>query len=497
MPSKKMIILGGGTAGWMAANVLNHQLQSQNVQITLVESPAIGTIGVGEGSTPHLKRFFDLLGVSEQEWMPKCHASYKNGISFIDWTEHLPSNRYFHPFPSIIDRQTAMAFLGSCMARHKGKNLVTNPDHYFLANVLSQQGMGPKTKPDKPPIPLNYAYHFDSSLVGLFLTELAVKNGVRHIQGTYTRAHLNPSNSNISAIELDDGSVHKADFFIDASGFSSHLLQKELKVGFDSFADNLFNDSAIAIPSPVASPLLAETKATALKYGWAWHIPLTTRTGNGYVFSQKYCSFEQAETELRQHIGVSAAQAPARHIKMKVGQVKQAWRNNVVALGLAQGFIEPLEATALHLVMETLGLFLQGFRDGNYTHADLETFNQSINQRYQGIRDYIVCHYKVNTRSDTAYWRDCANLSSLSDNLKAVLGAWDAGKDITPILTERKMTQYYPVISWYCLLAGYGRFSRETTEQTNTDHNFERMQAYLQKTAMQFNSHEHLLKMNT
>ena len=490
MPANKMLILGGGTAGWMTANVLKHQLKNLNIDITLVESPNIGSIGVGEGSTPHLKRFFDLLGISETEWMPACHATFKNGISFINWTEHLPENRYFHPFPSIIDRQTASAFLNNCMARHQGKSVNINPDNYFLAYYLSEAGLSPKTQANKPIIPMNYAYHFDATLVGKFLNDIGVKMGVNHVQGEYVKTHFTPNNTGeICAIELKDGRILEADFFIDASGFSSHLLQQSLKIEFESFTNNLFNDSAIAMQTKVCDILPPETKATALKHGWAWHIPLTNRTGNGYVFSSKHTSFENAEQELREHIGAESEHAKARHIKMKVGQVKQAWHKNVMAIGLAQGFIEPLEATALHLVMETLGLFLHGFKNGKYDDRDITQFNLGISERYQGIRDYIVCHYKVNSRSDTAYWRECSAMSNISDNLQAVLSAWQAGKDITPILNERKMTHYYPAMSWYCLLAGYGYFANEAKGPMVNTHQFARMRQYIERTAAQFESH--------
>jgi flavin-dependent dehydrogenase len=506
MTIQKIVILGGGTAGWMTANVLNHELNSFNVSVTLVESASIGTIGVGEGSTPHLKRFFDLLNIDEKQWMPACSATYKNGISFVNWTEHLDKNRYFHPFPSIVDRQTAMAFLQHCMARQQGKNLATNPDDFFIANQLSQTGKGPKAKKGAANIPINYAYHFDSNLVGRYLAKVGKERGITHIEGKFTQAQYAPNTKTISAIKLDSGLIIKGDLFIDASGFISHLLQRSLEVPFISFSDNLLNDSAIAIASSKPEQLNAETKATALENGWAWHIPLTTRTGNGYVFSSRYTTFEAAEAELRAHIASTSNDksilntecAPARHIKMRVGQVKEAWKNNVVAVGLAQGFIEPLEATALHLVMETLGLLIQEIKPTITSKSEPNAqakmrFNQSICDRYNGIRDYIVCHYKVNSRSDTAYWRDNRANEVLSDNLDAVLDAWHQGKDITPVLTERKMTQYYPALSWYCLLAGYGYFSKPQCGPAINQPQFERLRSFIEKTSEQFESHSNLL----
>lgn len=507
-----IVILGGGSAGWITANLIQYAI-SKNTRpntpstVTLVESPQIGTIGVGEGSTPHLKRFFDQIGVPESEWMQACNATYKNGISFVNWTEHLNQNRYFHPFPSMPDRQTAGAFLMQCMRRHHGHNVETNPDYYFLANYLSQHGYGPKTLPQKPPIPMNYAYHFDANLLGDFLAKLGATLGVKHIQGEFVKA-FNDQNDNIAYIELKDGQKIEGDFFIDASGFKSLLLQQHMQVDFESFANNLFNDCAIALPTNKANPLLAQTTATALKNGWAWHIPLVNRTGNGYVFSSQYTDFEHAEEELRVHIHAQNEtktnadfQGEARKIYMKVGQVKQAWKNNVAAIGLAQGFIEPLEATALHLVLDSINLLIPCIVNNPYNDKHIHNFNLAIYQRYQGIRDYIVCHYKVNSRNDSQYWRRCRNLQTqdMSDSLAAVLEAWRNKKDITPILEANNMLAYYPAISWYCLLSGYGYYAHAPLNNgqsaTTPTHppEFLRMRNFIANAAKQFVPHAQLL----
>lgn len=504
---KTIVILGGGTAGWMTANALHRALAIHGYSVTLVESPEIGTIGVGEGSTPHLKRFFDNLQISEKEWMPRCHATYKNGISFVDWTEDLAENRYFHPFPSIIDRQTAGAFLSNCMAKHAGKDVNVNPEHYFLAHTLTQEGRGPKTRQPLAPVAMNYAYHFDSNMLGKFLLDKGLEAGITHVQGKFVAAvshQHGPKQGDLSHITLADNRAIKADFFIDASGFSSHLLQQHMQVDFISFASNLFNDSAIALPSNTSTQLLAQTKASALSCGWAWHIPLTHRTGNGYVFSRQYISFEDAEIELRKHLSDTnndANDIPAKRIHMKVGRAKEAWTHNVMAIGLAQGFIEPLEATALHLVMDSIELFIKHFDGGNYKAGDQQRFNQSVAERYEGIRDYIVCHYKVNRKNNSQYWIDCRNIDNLSDNLQAVLEAWRTKQDISPILERNNMLTYYPAISWYCLLAGYGHYDHVigSSPPANLQHfgiakaDFDRMRTFIRERSAQFERHQTLL----
>jgi 2-polyprenyl-6-methoxyphenol hydroxylase-like FAD-dependent oxidoreductase len=490
---QKCIILGGGTAGWMAANLLRKHLDPHRFEVILVESPDIGTIGVGEGSTPHLKIFFDELGIAEHEWMSACSATFKNGISFVDWTSHLANNRYFHPFPSYTDRQTAGAFLTHCHLRFKGHSISTNPDDYFLASVLSQSDLSPKVSPQKPGVPLNYAYHFDSTLLGQYLQDLAVKNGVAHLRNKVVEVAQHPS-GDIASLIFDDGNMVHGDYFVDASGFRSQLTQQSLQVEFESFSNNLINDSAIAMPSHDIHPMRSETTATALKNGWAWRIPLTNRVGNGYVFSRAHCNFVQAEAELREHIGDDASVEDARHIHMKVGQVKQAWHKNTLAIGLAQGFIEPLEATALHLVLETLVSFISHFKQGEYEASAQAAFNEGMNKRYQGIRDYIVCHYKSNTRNDSPYWQDVKENIPMSDNLQAVLDAWDNKQDITPVIHALGMDKYYPAVSWYCLLAGYGRFE-PSNEQSHkqAQQQLLKVQEHLNKAKSQFMSHAQAL----
>ena len=502
---KKLLILGGGTAGWMAANMLNHYLGKQSAhvtnqepwQITLIESPQIGIIGVGEGSTPQLKKFFDLLGISESEWMPACHATFKNGISFENWSEHTQSNRYFHPFPSPFDRQTASAFLYHVQMRMRGMDVPVNPEDFFLSAALAKLKLSPKPIPGKPQIPLNYAYHFDSGKLGEFLCQRAVANGVRHINGTMASASQDQHN-NIRTITLQSGAVHDADIFIDATGFNSLLLQGVLQVPFTAFDTNLFNNRAVAIPTPRQENIASDTKATALSAGWAWQIPLTNRTGNGYVYSDSYISPEEAESELRAHLNISNEQQEARHLRMKVGQVQQHWCKNVVAIGLSQGFIEPLEATALHLVQETIQNLASSLLDPAYqiNEEDIkQAFNQDITKRFNGIRDFIVCHYKMNSRSDTKYWLDNRENSNISAQLSEVIDTWRAKKDISGVLEKHKMTHYYPVISWYCLLAGYGAFAPASSENKLPSANMRQLTQYIMRNTSTFASHNESLQL--
>jgi tryptophan 6-halogenase len=245
--------------------------------------------------------------------------------------------------------------------------------------------------------------------------------------------------------------------FIDASGFRARLIQQELGEHFVGFGDNLFNDRAVAMPTPRADgPLPAQTRATALSAGWVWNIPLTNRDGNGYVYSSAHLSPDAAEAELRAHLGVGDSDLAARHLEMKVGRVVNSWSRNCLAIGLAQGFIEPLEATALHIVQATVEGFIAAYDEGEHSDRHAARFNVTIGARYDGIRDYIVCHYRANQRSDTDYWRANAANSALSESLKAIITCWFTGGDLVREIYEQNIARYYAPLSWHCLLGGYG-----------------------------------------
>ncbi len=440
----------------MAANLMIRRWAGSDVEIVLLESPDIGIIGVGEGSTPQLKAFFDRIDVAESDWMPRCNATYKVGIGFANWSGQPGFERYFHPFPSQPDKRNHRAFVESCYQRRQGIDAEGHPDGYFLNTCLAAHRLGPKPAPDCP-FRVDYGYHFDSQLLGQYLCEVAVTRGVRHMHGNVVRVVVSES-GDIVRLELDDDRQIDAQFFVDSTGFKSLLLQQALRVPFESFAGNLFNDAAVVLPTPQGRSPACQTVSTALKFGWAWEIPLTNRIGNGYVYSSRYCPADAAETELRTRLGVLDADVPARHLKMRVGQVARHWQGNCLAVGLSQGFIEPLEATALHLVQATIEGFMNSYEKGAYTNRYADDFNRTIHRRFEGIRDYIVCHYRVNSRDDTEYWRDNAANENLSDSLQRLLRTWLDGRDLTVEILRQDIAGYYDTISWHCLLAGYGVF---------------------------------------
>jgi flavin-dependent dehydrogenase len=452
----RFVILGGGTAGWMTACLIAKKWPQH--QVTVIESPDIGIIGVGEGSTPQLKAFFEKIGLTEAEWMPKCNATYKAGIRFHGWSDRAGFDSYFHPFHTQLDGFTLPQFEFHTRARRTGRDVWAHPDRFFLSAKLAGDCRAP-LPPENFPFEIGYGYHFDAVLVGKTLREHAVqKLGVIHLERTIEDVVLT-ENGEVESLKTTDNELIEGDFFFDSSGFRGVIIQKALAEPFRPFAENLFNDRAVAMPTPNDDgDIKSETRATALSAGWVWKIPLTNRAGNGYVFSSKYIDPDAAEIELRAHLGLLDADVEARHLQMNVGRVERSWVKNCLAVGLSQGFIEPLEATALHIVQATVEGFIDAYENGGMSASHADEFNQVIARRYEGIRDYIVAHYRMNQRSDSQYWRDNASNQALSDDLKAVMTSWFTGTDLAEELARLDIARYYSALSWHCLLAGYGTF---------------------------------------
>jgi len=487
---KKIVILGGGTAGWMAANLFVKKWSEEQVTVTLIESPDIGIIGVGEGSTPTLKRFFELIDVAEPEWMPRCNATYKVNIRFSGWSPDSGLENYSHPFLSQVDTLTQKSFVVNCMTRRLGLDVHTRPDNFFINGVLAQQEKGPRT-PENFPFVMDYGFHFDSGLLGEFLCELAVSRGVTHVQTKVVDVEQN-ADGDIAALLSDRGNRFDGDFFVDCTGFAGVLMQKALGVEFRDYKSNLFNDSAIVMPTPITKSFPAETVSYAMSNGWCWKIPLTNRYGNGYVYSSDFISDDDAETELRTFLGTLDSGEETRHLKMRVGQLDKHWQNNCLGLGLSQGFIEPLEATALLLVQISIELFIAEYEQGDFSAKHRGEFNQKVHARFEWVRDYIVAHYKLNTRQDSKYWQANRENMELSDSLRHLLDVWYRRGDLGKELQRQNIESHFGTLSWHCLLSGYGAFPPLAQDQPDKgDHYKENdIEHLLTGCALNFRSHE-------
>lgn len=479
-----ILIVGGGTAGWMTANSL---LQAWPAcQITLIESADIGIIGVGEGATPYLKQYFKQLDIAESEWMPECDATFKVGINFEGWSGVDGYESYFHPFFSVLDKPIGDMFFHNCGLRRRGFEAAVKPDDFFVAKTLSNRKLSPISVNASGP-DIDYAYHFDSVKLGRFLRKKALHKGLRHIVDTVKDVALSADGAISHILAEKSGSI-EADFFIDCTGFSGRLIHQGLNQQYVSYAKQLFNDSAVAIQTPLDTPKPhPQTRSIAMQAGWMWNIPLTTRMGNGYVYSGSHISADKAEHELRSRLGLlENSEIQVKHLKMRIGRLERHWHQNCLAVGLSQGFIEPLEATALMLTQLTVERFIASCSspDKNLT-ASREDYNQSLNSVFDGIRDYIVAHYQLTNRSDTDYWLDNKNNTDSPAVLSVILSAWESGEDVEKALHANKQSLVYLRPSWYCILAGMGRFPKDL-KITHNAAKLSQAKEYCQRVASQY-----------
>ncbi|MFT5838325.1 MAG: hypothetical protein ACI9UT_000817 [Flavobacteriales bacterium] len=465
---RKIIIVGGGTPGWMTACLMVHQLVQSGTAITLIESKEMSTVGVGEGITPFLKEIFDLLNIPEAQWMSACNVTYKCGIGFPDWSTEPQYESYFHPFYSDLDGPLAKQFFDLCDARRAGENVYAHPDDFFVASTFAQQNKAPVSgtiSPEK----LVYAYHFDAVLLSQFLRRHALQLGVHHIDDKVTNVIQN-TKGNIALLQTQNSGQLRGDFFVDYSGFGGLLIQKTLGEELVSYKKHLFNNSAVAIQTPleVTNPLSSYTVSKALRCGWVWQIPLANRYGNGYVYSSDYLDKEQAEQELRDVLGPAAQGQKALHLHWQPGGIEQHWKRNCLAIGLSQGFLEPLEAPMLFVVQKSIERFIELFTQCDFSDQKQDDYNKEINAMIDGTRDYLQAHYKLNSRQDTQCWRDNRDNTALSNTLTAILNTWFEGGSLDLTLHQNMHKLAYLKTSWYCLLAGKGRFT-DTLKQPKTN----------------------------
>lgn len=495
-PVKHVVVVGGGTAGWMTALLLTRSAYGPRLKVTVLESPRVGAIGVGEGSTPWLRGFFEGLGIEEREWMPACNATYKAGITFDGWSTRRGHASYFHAFASMLDNITMTSFIDNVHARLDGADVYAHPNRFFISARLAHGCQAPRA-PRSFPFDVWYGYHFDSVLLGTFLEKKAVEAGANHISGHVADVQLGES-GDITSLRLEGGAELAGDLFVDCTGFASILTGKAMGTPFVPFKENLFNDAAVVINQPNDGPIMSQTVSTALRNGWAWKIPLIHRHGHGYVYSTDFCSPEAAELELREHLGTPDANAaPARHLRFRAGRVAQPWTRNCVANGLAQSFIEPLEATTLLFAQRTAAMLVAALEQGDIGESARTRFNDTLNAQVEGTRDYIVTHYKTNTRNDTDYWRANAANTALSAPLQQLLRTWLARRPIAAGINDGSFGRGYPVMSWYSLLAGMGVFpddgeSRPATAQ-EAKYNLAEIDNLINRSAMNFPDHRAFL----
>ena len=404
---RRVVIVGGGSAGWMAATALSNVL-GPHCQISLVESDEIGIVGVGEATIPSIRLLNQTMGIDERAFLRETQGTFKLGIEFVNWGQE--GNRYFHPFGTLGKPFDVLPVHQHWLAHRREPDAGTL-DEYTLSWHAARMGRFslPSLNPQLLSSTFNYAFHFDASLYARYLRSVSVQRGVQRTEGKIARVHRHPDSGFVTSVELENGDKIEGDLFIDCSGFRSLLLGDALGVGYESWAEWLPCDRAAAMPCTSDGPPAPYTRSTALAAGWQWTIPLQHRIGNGYVFSSAFISPEQACETLQSRLP-GAAQASPRLLSFTPGRRTRVWEHNVVALGLASGFLEPLESTSLHLVHTGITALLGLFPDRHCHPAVRDAYNRRFATEMERIRDFLILHYKLNQRQDSEMWRYCANM---------------------------------------------------------------------------------------
>ena len=414
-PIKDIVIVGGGTAGWMTAAALSTVLNGR-YNIRLVESDEIGIVGVGEATIPMIQRFNRVVGIDENEFMRETMGSFKLGIEFVNWGKL--GDRYMHGFGRLGQDLATVPF---DQYWHKMRRLgkAAPLGEYSITRMAANANRFMPARFDVPNSPLRditYAYHFDASLYAKYLRKLSESRGVVRIEGKIKRATMREPDGHIDAVELENGTRVEGELFIDCSGFRSLLIEQTLETGYEDWTRWLPADRALAVPCESAPAITPYTRSTAHTAGWQWRIPLQHRTGNGHVYCSRFISDDEAAATLLANLDGKALADP-RLIKLQTGMRKLAWNRNVVALGLASGFLEPLESTSIHLIQSGIQRLIDFFPDRGWSAVDRDEYNRQSRFDYERIRDFIILHYHLNQRTDAPYWVECANMA-IPDSLR-------------------------------------------------------------------------------
>jgi tryptophan halogenase len=447
---QKVVIVGGGTAGWMAAAAISQIMGDvHGFRIELVESDEIGTVGVGEATIPQITLFNGLLGIDEADFVRATHATYKLGIEFVDWTRI--GHSYVHPFGTYGLNMKGVEFHHHWLkARSLGDQ--SPLDLYTPAIVGGLQGRFAHPRPDMPNSPLSkisYAFQFDASLYARYLRAMSEARGVVRTEGRIVEVVQNGESGFVEALVLDGGRRVEGELFIDCSGFRGLLIEEHLKAGFEDWSAWLPCDRALAVPCESGGDTNPLTRSTARAAGWQWRIPLQHRIGNGYVYSSAHISDDEAASVLLANLD-GAPLADPRPLRFRAGHRKQAWVKNVVALGLASGFLEPLESTSIHLVQSGIARLMTLFPTRQFDQFEIDRYNEQSVREYVDIRDFLVLHYKATERDDSPFWDYCRTLDP-PEGLRFKLEMFRRNGRIF-----RESNELFTETSWLAVMVGQG-----------------------------------------
>ena len=447
---KNLVIVGGGTAGWMAAAFINKFFPRHTLNVTLIESPDIATVGVGEATIPPIQLFNRLLKINEADFIKATHATYKLGIEFNDWG-HI-GEQYMHAFGA-VGKPLGLIPFHQYWCKAKQQQPYLRFGHYSLNEITAYKNkFAPLKKiPNTKLEGLVHAYHFDAKCYADLLRKIATQRGVNHCQAKVNSVEIDEHNGYIRSLTLSSGEQVQGDFFIDCSGQNALLIGKQLAVGFESWQQWLPCDRAIAIQTKEISTA-PYTQATAHTAGWMWRIPIQNRTGNGIVYSSEHMSEQHALTRLQQQLHSTTALTEPNFIRFKVGRREKQWHKNCLALGLSSGFLEPLESTSLHMIQSALVRFIKFFPSEIINDIEVDEFNRQAKIEAEGIRDFIILHYKLTKRNDSPFWRECRSKSVPADLQRKIDLFAKTGK------VFREQDDLFDENSWSQVLLGQGLF---------------------------------------
>jgi len=444
---RSVVIVGGGTAGWMAASALA-QLVTSGISVTLIESDEIGTIGVGEATIPPIRTFNDILRIDENDFVAATGATFKLGIEFVDWCRS--GHRYMHPFGTFGVAMEGVSF-HQFWLKLREQGLVAPLEAYNLCAVAAKLGRFQPASSDPKSVlsTLNHAYHFDASLYATYLRTLTESRGVIRREGKVVHVDLKSDNGFVHSLKLDDGAVIEADLFIDCSGFRGLLIEQALETGYEEWSRWFPCDRAVAVPCMSDVAPLPYTRSTALEAGWQWRIPLQHRLGTGYVYSSAHVGDDEAA---QRAVGLVEGKqlAEPRVIRFTPGRRRKLWNRNVVALGLAGGFLEPLESTSIHLVQAGISKLLALFPDRGFNPILEAEYNRLSMMQLEQVRDFVMLHYKATERTDTPFWVETAAMS-IPDSLAAKIELFRENGRVFRLEDE-----LFSETSWLAVLLGQG-----------------------------------------
>ena len=453
-PIRSVVIVGGGSSGWMTAAALTKSF-GKLLQVTLVESEEIGIIGVGESTVPHLRDFNRLLEIDEADFVRRTKGTFKLGIQFRDWRRL--GDSYVHGF-GIIGRSLGFLDFHQYWLKARKLGLAKDISHYSINTLAAPQGrflVPPSDAPPNTPLAeIVYAYQFDAGLYARYLRTYAEARGAKRIEGKVVEVKQNGESGFVESVRLESGATVAGDLFIDCTGFRALLIGGTLHSGFQDRTNWLPVDRAIAVPCEKVGPPTPYTRATAREAGWQWRIPLQHRTGNGYVYGSPFISDDEAMAVLLKNLDGKPIADPSKPIKFRAGKRDKLWDKNVVAIGLAGGFLEPLESTAIFLIQSGIFRLVQLFPRRDFDPVLEQTYNAQAQFEYERIRDFLILHYCATERDDSELWRYCSNMK-IPDSLQEYIRLFgDAGRFF------RNGTELFAVTSWVQVMLGQGIMPR-------------------------------------